>query len=190
MRRTDFNSRFRYSRIRKSSTRIQLARLALINEDLHSTAVCDGQVRSAFTTSQSAVGGTEQSGWRMADTEHADFVRADSPARTSASCQAWRRCVEVLVLQGNAALQRAVPERVAAAGSSQCLAPNWSVRVARRTSNRNAVKAAVRHIIASTNRMAMRADKLMSTKALVNRDITTSETSSADIVQSVIAMFM
>jgi hypothetical protein len=38
--------------------------------------------------------------------------------------------------------------------------------------------------------MAMTADKLMATNALVKRDITTSDTSSAAIVQSVIAMFM
>jgi hypothetical protein len=69
-------------------------------------------------------------------------------------------------------------------------APNRSERVAMRTSMRNAPNAAVRQIIAATNRMAMAPDKFIETKALANSDITTSETNSADIVQSAIAMFM
>ncbi len=59
-----------------------------------------------------------------------------------------------------------------------------------RTSMRKAVKAPVRQIIAATNKMAIATDKLSETKALANSDITTSDTNSADIVQSAIAVFM
>ena len=69
-------------------------------------------------------------------------------------------------------------------------APNRSERVAMRTSNRNAPNAAVRQIIAATNRMAMAPDKFTEMKALANSDITTRDTNSADIVQSAIAVFM
>src|SRR5690348_10286997 len=71
----------------------------------------------------------------------------------------------------------------------QC-APKRSDWVAMRTSMKNAPKAAVRQIMAATNKMATAPDKLMETNADANSDITTSETSRADIVQSAIAAFM
>jgi hypothetical protein len=55
---------------------------------------------------------------------------------------------------------------------------------------KNAPNAAVRQIMAATNKMATAPDKLMETNEDAKRDITTSETNSADIVQSAIAVFM
>lgn len=62
--------------------------------------------------------------------------------------------------------------------------------MASRVSKRNAANEAVRQIMASTNSMAMAAERFIWTKALAKSDITTSDTSSADIVQRLIAMFM
>jgi hypothetical protein len=71
----------------------------------------------------------------------------------------------------------------------QC-APKRSDCVAMRTSMKNAPKAAVRHTMAATNKMATAPDKMAETKADAKSDITNSETNNADIVQSAIAVFM
>src|SRR4051794_25611730 len=65
----------------------------------------------------------------------------------------------------------------------QC-APKRSDWVAMRTSMKNAPNAAVRHTMAATNKMATAPDKLIEMKADAKSDITTSDTNSADIVQS------
>ena len=121
----------------------------------------------------------------MADAEHTHEGRFVFHVRRGYSRRArLKRCEWAVFIEKCSAAPAPNPHQ-----GCQC-APKRSDWVAMRTSMKNAPNAAVRQIMAATNKMATAPDKLMETNDDAKSDITTSETNRADIVQSAIAVFM